>query len=174
VGQIGTHGAQACLNLLTGNAVPVVSSSAPSAWIPGQYWINSSAGNTPYEYNGATWVPASSTRYMALLTADPTGPIPAVSISDLAEVTTAGYARAVVSMSLATPDYPSVSTDTGTISWGPMAADMLAPALFAALVTVSSGTGGLYVFSWPLPSPQQVSVSQYVQVATNELSLSQA
>ena len=173
MGQIGTRGAQMTLNLLTGNAVPVVSSSAPSSWIPGQYWINSSAGNTPYEYNGTTWVPGSATRYMALLTADPTA-LPAVNLSDLAEVTTAGYARAVVSMSAATNQYPSVSTDTGTISWGPMAADMLVPALFAALVTVSSGTSGLYLFSWPLPSPQQVSVSQYVQIATNQLSLSQA
>lgn len=173
MGQIGTRGAQMSLNLLTGNAVPVVSSSAPGSWIPGQYWINSSAGNTPYEYNGATWVPASSTRYMALLTADPTS-LPAVNISDLSEVTTAGYARAAVSMSTATANYPSVSTDTGTISWGPMAADMLVPALFAALVTVITGTAGLYLFSWPLPSPQQVSVSQYVQIATNQLSLSQA
>lgn len=173
MGQIGTRGAQATLNLLTGNAVPVVSSSAPGTWIPGQYWINTSAGNTPYEYNGTAWVPASATRYMALLTADPTQ-LPAVNLSDLAEVTTAGYTRATVSLAQATPNYPSVSTDTGTISWGPMTADMLVPALFAALVTVSIGTSGLYLYSWPLPSPQQVSNSQFVQIATNQLSLSQA
>lgn len=173
MGQIGTHAAQMSLNLLTGNAVPVVSSSAPGSWIPGQYWINTANSNTPYEFNGATWVPSSSTRYMALLTADPTA-LPAVNLTDLAEVTTAGYARAAVSMSQATQQYPSVSTDSGTISWGPMAADMLAPALFAALVTVISGTAGLYLFSWPLPAPQQVSVSQFVQIATNQLSLSQA
>lgn len=173
MGQIGTHGAQMTLNLLTASAVPVVSSSAPGSWIPGQYWINTANSNLPYEYNGTTWVPASSTRYMALLTADPTA-LPAVNISDLSEVTTAGYARAAVSMALATGNYPSVSTDSGTISWGPMAADMLVPATFAALVTVISGTSGLYLFSWPLPGPQQVSVSQYVQIATNQLSLSQA
>lgn len=173
MGQIGTDGAQSCLNLLTGNAVPVVSSSAPSAWIPGQYWINSANSYLPYEYNGSSWVPASASRYLALLTADPTQ-LPAVNISDLAEVTTAGYARATVSMSVATANYPSVATDTGTVSWGPMTADMLVPALFAALVTVVLGTMGLYLFSWPLPSPQQVSTSQYIQIATSQLSLSQA
>lgn len=170
---IGTRAAQACLNLVTGNAVPVVSSSAPATWVPGQYWINSANSYLPYEYNGGSWVPASAVRYMALLTADPTQ-LPAVSISDLAEVTTAGYARAVVSLSAATGNYPSVSTDTGTVTWGPMTADMLVPALFAALVTVASGTQGLYLFSWPLPGPQQVSVSQSIQVATSQLSLSQA
>lgn len=173
MGQIGTHGAQACLNLLTGNAVPVVSSSAPGSWIPGQYWINSANSYLPYEYNGTAWVPASATRYLALLTADPTQ-LPAVAITDLSEITTAGYARATVSMSTATGNYPSVSTDTGTISWGPMTADMLVPAIWAALVTVSTGSLGLYVFSWPLPAPQQVSTSQYVQIAANQLSLSQA
>lgn len=173
MGQIGTRGAQATLNLLTGNAVPVVSSSAPATWIPGQYWINASSSYTPYEYNGSAWVPASATRYLALLTTDPTQ-LPAVNITDLFEITTAGYARATVTLSTSTANYPSVSTDTGTISWGPMSADMLVPALFAALVTVSSGTSGLYLYSWPLPSPQQVSTSQYIQIATSELSLSQA
>lgn len=173
MGQIGTRGAQATLNLMTGNAVPVVSSSAPSTWIPGQYWINSSSSFAPYEYNGTTWVPASATRYLALLTADPTQ-LPAVNITDLSEVTTAGYSRAVVSMSTATANYPSVCTDSGTITWGPMTADMLVPALFAALVTVSTGNQGLYLYSWPLPSPQQVNTSQFVQIATSELSLSQA
>lgn len=172
MGQIGTRAAQAALNLLTGNAVPVVSSSAPATWFPGQYWINAANSYLPYEYNGTAWVPASGTRYLALLTADPTQ-LPAVNISDLAEVTTAGYARAVVTMSAATANYPSVSTDSGTISWGPMTADMLVPALFAALVTVSAGSQGLYLFSWPLPEPQQVSVSQYIQIATSQLSLSQ-
>lgn len=173
MGQIGTHGAQSCLNLITGNAVPVVSSSQPASWFPGQYWINSANSYLPYEYNGTAWVPASSTRYLALLTADPTQ-LPAVNITDLAEVTTAGYARAAVTMSAATANYPSVCTDSGTVTWGPMTADMLVPALFAALVTVVSGTQGLYLFSWPLPSPQQVSVSQSIQIATSQLSLSQA
>jgi hypothetical protein len=172
VGQIGTNAAQACLNLITGNAVPVVSSTPPAAWIPGQYWVNTANSNLPYEYNGSAWVPASSSRYLALLVSDPSA-LPAVTIADLDEVTTAGYARAPVTMSLATPDYPSVSTDTGTITWGPMTADMLVPALFAALVTVPGGTLGLYLYSWPLPSPQQVSTSQYIQIATSALSLSQ-
>lgn len=173
MGQIGTHGAQACLNLLTGNAVPVVSSSAPATPVYGQYWINTSSSNQPYYYNGTSWVLETGNRYLALLTADPTQ-LPAVNITDLAEVTTAGYGRAQVTMSTATGNYPSVATDTGTITWGPMSADMLAPALFAALVTVASGTAGLYLYSWPLPSPEQVSVSQSIQIATSQLSLSQA
>lgn len=77
-------------------------------------------------------------------------------------------------MATATASYPSVSTDSGTVTWGPMTADMLVPALFAALVTVSSGTQGLYLYSWPLPDPQQVSTSQSIQIATSQLSLSQA
>lgn len=172
MGQIGQYGAQASLNVLTGNAVPLVQGTAPATWVPGQYWINTSEGNAVYTYNGSSWVPESGARYLALLTADPTA-LPAVNISDLQEVTTAGYARAQVMLSQASASYPSVSTDSGTISWGPMTADMAVPALFVAMVTVASGNSGLYLFSWTLPAPQLVDTSQYIQIATSELSLSQ-
>lgn len=171
-GQIAQHGAQETVNVLVGNAVPIVQGTAPAVWVPGQYWVNSSAFYTVYEYNSSAWVPASGNRYLALLTADPTA-LPAVNITDLSEVTTPGYARAQMNFSPASAAYPSTSTDTGTISWGPMTADMLVPALFVAMVTVATGTTGLYLFSWQLPAPQQVNTSQYVQIATGEMSLSQ-
>jgi len=171
-GQIGQYGAQQTVNNLVGNAVPVVQGTAPAVWIPGQYWINSSAFYVVYEYNGTAWVPSSGNRYLALLTADPTA-LPAVNITDLSEVTTPGYSRAQMNFSAASATYPSTTTDTGTISWGPMTADMLVPALFVGLVTAATGTTGLYLFSWQLPEPQQVNTSQYVQIATGELSLSQ-
>ena len=171
-GQIGQVGAQMALNRLAGNVVPVVQGTAPSVWLPGQYWINSSDFYTVYDYNGTAWVPSSGSRYLALLTADPTA-LPAVNITDLSEVTTPGYARSQMNFSPASAAYPSTSSDTGTVSWGPMTADMLVPALFVAMVTVATGTTGLYLFSWQLPAPQQVNTSQYIQVATGEISLSQ-
>lgn len=171
-GEIAQHGAQDTINVLAGNAVPVVQGTAPAVWVPGQYWINSSNFYAVYEYNGTAWVAASGNRYLALLTADPTA-LPAVNITDLSEVTTPGYARVNTDFSNATAAYPSTVANTGTVSWGPMTADMLVPALFVAMVTVATGTTGLYLFSWQLPSPQQVNTSQYIQVATGELSLSQ-
>ena len=75
-GQVAEFGAAKLLNLFTGEANPVVSGTAPSSWIPGQFWINSAASYAVYVYNGTTpyntadWAAVGS-QYLALLTADP-------------------------------------------------------------------------------------------------------
>jgi hypothetical protein len=44
---------------------------------------------------------------------------------------------------------------------------------WAALVTVASGVLGQVLFTWTMPEPQQVAVSQSIVVATDDLQLSE-
>lgn len=97
-GQLSSVGAQALANKIGGLARPVISASAP-AWVPGLDWVNTSGTPAIFEWNGASWVNASTLgNYIALLTADPTQAGAqdggyAMTISDLVEDATAGYAR---------------------------------------------------------------------------------
>lgn len=164
---IAQVGGQLALNHVCGNAVPVVSSSAP-AWFPGLFWIDSGNSYVVKSWNGSAWVVTSGTRYLALLTGDPTG---AVNVSDLTEVETAGYARVQVGFNLAASGYPSIATNNGLVSWGPFTDDMEIAAQWAAMVTSPSGTSGELVWTWALPESQKVTASELIQVATGQLQL---
>lgn len=159
-------GAQTELNSLTGVAIPVVSNSAPT-WVPGMYWINTGSGNSINTWNGVAWVTAGS-NYLALLTADPTG---LTTIAALTEVTTTGYSRVAVSFNAATAASPSVTSNSNLIAFGPMTANMTAPASWVALVTVASGTVGLLLNTWSITPPQQVSATQTVDIAAGALQI---
>jgi hypothetical protein len=163
---IAQVGAQANLNYLAGLVVPVVGGSAPT-WIPGLYWIDSGVAKA---WNGSAWVADTGARYVALLSVDPGE---ATTIAALTEVTTLGYARFLITMAPATAASPSVTESLTTITWGPMTADMAVAAGWAALVTVASGTLGHVLFTWKMPKPQRVAISQSVVVATNDLQLSE-
>lgn len=185
-GQVAQWGAAATLNHITGEAVPVVSATAPASWIPGQYWINTSAGNAVYAYNGASpyttsgWA-AVGGLYLALLVADPStsGPSsgPAVSLSDLVEDTTAGYARQSVTFSQITQSNgttpPAQASNTNTLTFGPYTANQALPVQWAALVTAASGTTGLLKYTWNLDTIEQVSVSQPIIIPAGSLVLDQ-
>ena len=166
-GQVSIHGAEAVLNLLGGLAVPVVSGSAPTGK-PGLYWIDTGSGNAVKYYNGSAWVVDNGNRYLALLTANPAG---VTSMAGLSEITTAGYARQQVTWGNPSAAYPSVLTNTNTITFGPMSADMLVAATYMALVTVSTGTAGNIDYAWNIPA-QQVETSQNIQIAIGQLTLS--
>jgi len=173
-GQVAPYGAQVSLNSVLHLNVPIVAATAPVSFVAGQYWVNDSTSPPiVYEYNGTAWVNASTiSLYLALLAADPTL-LPANLISDLTEITTAGYARQPVTMSADPGGYPGVSANTGVVTWGPFSADMLQAAKWLALVDVSSGTAGHFRYSWQIPG-QQVEVSQVIQLGTSGLNLSQS
>jgi hypothetical protein len=171
-GQVSQVGAQITLNHLLGNAVPVVSGTAPGTPIPGQWWIDSASSYSVQQYNGTAWVVDTGARYLALLTADPTA-LPAVLISDLVEVTTPGYARQLVTWTDASAAYPSVADNSDNVTWGPMTANMALGTQWVALVTVASGTTGLFLYAWTV-GLQQVNTSESIQLAASEFSLAQA
>jgi hypothetical protein len=176
-GQVSMTGAQSLVNHIAGNVPPYIGASAPS-WVPGLSWINTTSGAVLYSWNGSTWVTGAAGRYIALLTASPftsgPGSGPAQAITDLVEVTTAGYARQSVTFSDASAAYPAPVANTGVLTFGPMSASMLLAAQWAAMVTASTGTSGLLSYFWDLDIPQQVSVSQSVQLPIGSLTLSES
>lgn len=165
-GQIAQVGAQLQLNHLCGVVTPVVSASPPT-WIPGLWWIDSGNGYVTKEWNGSAWIVSTGNRYLALLSGDPTA---AVQVSDLQEITTPGYQRSLVTIATATAAIPSISANTALVSWGPVTNDMLVPAQWAAMVTSASGTSGQLLYKWTIPA-QQVSASEYIQVANDQMQL---
>ena len=171
-GQVAQVGAQMTLNVLLGNAVPVVASTAPVTPIPGLWWVDSASSYSVQQWNGTAWVVDTGARYLALLAADPTV-LPAVLISDLVEITTPGYSRQLVDWTNATSAYPSVSDNSGNVTWGPMTADMAVGTQWVALVTVASGNTGLLLYTWTV-GLQQVNTSESIQLAASEFTLAQA
>lgn len=177
-GQVSQVGAQILANKVAGNAAPAVQSGTPT-WVPGMDWIDTTSGATLKTWNGAAWVVGAATRYVALLTASPftSGPAGgfAQTISDLVEVTTTGYARQTVAFANSSAAYPSVVSNSGVLTFGPMTAAMALAAQWAALVThAATGLAGLMLYFWQLDTPQQVSVSQSIQLPIGALSLSES
>jgi hypothetical protein len=168
VTQVLEVGSELCLNAIAGNTVPVVAGSAPT-WVPGLYWIDSGSAYAVKTWNGTSWVAAGS-EYLALATSDPTH---ATDMTGIIEVLTSGYTRQAVTWTAASAAYPSVLSNSATITWGPMTADMLLPADWVVLVTTASGATGFPLYAWQI-SPQQVSTSQNIQIATGALTLSQS
>lgn len=173
--QLAQWGDVGLVNDLAGLSYPLVETSTPSAPVsPNVYWIDVASTSTVSLWDGAAWVSvtanAQAPRYLALCTADPVQ-AGAVLISDLAELTTAGYSRQSITFTDATSDYPSQSSNSNVITFGPFSSSMLAPIQWAAMVTVSSGTTGYFLCSWQLVQPVQVDASQSIQVGVGQLVL---
>ena len=132
----------------------------------------------PYSWNGSAWVSGALNRYVALLTASPFtsggGGGNAALISDLVEVTTAGYSRQLAAWTNAAATYPSPVSNSAVLTFGPMIAGMTLAAQWAALVSAATGTTGLLYYFWQLDTPQQVSVSQSIQIPIGGLSLTES
>lgn len=109
--------------------------------------------------------------YLALCTGPLTDALSVAAVAAL-EVTTTGYARQSVTWSSATAANPSVIANSGTITVGPFAVDMAVPAVYAALLTASTGTGGSYRAWWQLDAPMQALAGQSLQVSAGNLSMS--
>lgn len=177
-GQLTQVGAQILANKIGGNVPPSIGTSAPT-WVPGLDWINTSSSPALYSWNGAAWVAGAATLYIALLGASPFTSGPgggyAEAITDLVEISTAGYARQTVDFANATAAYPSVAATNALLTFGPMSAAMALAAQWAALLThAATGSTGLLLYYWQLDTPQQVSVSQSIQIPTGSLALSES
>lgn len=173
-GQVSQYGAQGSLNHLSGQAQILVQSTPP-VWFPGMVWINSASSFSVNVWNGNSWVTGFGQRYLALLTADPVaGGVVNLADAGFFEVSTPGYSRQPVVFSSAAAQYPTSASNTGLITFGPMTASMTLGTQWVALVTGSSGTNGLFLFSWALPSPVQVQASQSIQVSPGTLVIDQA
>lgn len=176
-GQATQVGAQLLANTIGGNVPPAIQSSAPT-WIPGLYWVDTTSGATLKSWNGAAWITGAMPLLVALLTASPftSGPGggPSLAITDLVELTTTGYSRQSVDFTNAAASYPAPVGNAATLTFGPMTASMSLAAQWAALVTASSGTAGLLLYMWTLDTPQQVSVSQSIQIPAGDLTLSES
>jgi hypothetical protein len=170
-GSIALQAAQINLNILTGAVSFSTAGSAPT-YVPGLMWLNA---GVLYAWNGTAWV-NYETRYLALLTADPStsgaGGGQSVYVSDLVEVTTPGYARVPVTVGLGSSGLPCVATNPALVTWGPLTADMAVAAQWAALVTNSTGAAGILCYTWNGLS-EQVDASQSIEVPANGLVLSQ-
>lgn len=178
-GQLTVTGAQALANTLAGTVPASIGTAAPS-WVPGLDWINTS-GSAPelYTWNGTAWVAGPATRYIALLTASPwtsgSDGGPAELVSDLQEDATAGYARQAVGFEAATAAYPSEAGSSNILTFGPYTASQPLAVQWAAMLThAATGDQGLLLYYWDLPQPQQVSVSQSIQVAAGGVTLDQS
>lgn len=177
-GQLSQVGAQILANKIAGNAAPAIQTSAPT-WVPGMDWVDTTSGATLKTWNGAAWVVGAATRYVALLTASPFTSGPgggyAQTISDLVEVTTAGYSRQIATWANASAAYPAPVSNNAVLTFGPMSSAMALAAQWAALVThAATGTAGLMLYFWQLDTPQQVSVSQSIQIPIGNLGLSES
>lgn len=109
--------------------------------------------------------------YLALLTANIADD---AAMTALPEVTTAGYARQQAVWTAATNARPSVASNSTVITYGPFTADVAVPITHAALVTVSTGTGGKVLYKFTLDSPQQPVSGQALQIAIGKLSISES
>jgi hypothetical protein len=179
VAQVSQYGDMALVNHLSGAQTLTAAGSAPS-WKPGDVYYNT--GSSTFEqWNGSAWVTpptgafsaGSLPRYLALLTADPVAG-GAVNISDAGfiELTTStGYSRQQVTFSNATNGYPSSASNNSVITFEMSLESMPVPVGWAALVTCSSGSNGLFLASWVLAQAYQVEVSQSVQVGIGQLTL---
>ena len=164
---IAQTGAQEILNSFTKAVVPVIGGSAPT-WEPGLYWVDSGVLK---EWNGSAWAAITTDLYLALCTADPSG---LTTIGALTEVTTSGYSRVATTWGYSSATVPSTISNSDTIIFGPMSADMLLAAQWVALVTVASGTTGLLKYTWVLDEPEQVETSQSIAIAVGTLTISQS
>lgn len=175
-GQIATMGAMAAANLLTGAVVPNAGTNPP-AWEPGMVWYNTSLGQwetntTPNSLGNSTGWSTGVTpgqRWLALLTADPVANS-AVYLSDTGfqECTTTGYSRQPVTFNMTPDEYPSICSNAGVIQFN-FSSTALLPIQWVAMVTVGTGTAGIFLMSWVLAAPVVPDISQSVQIGVGQL-----
>jgi hypothetical protein len=104
------------------------------------------------------------TTYLALLTAAPTD---ATTLATMTEVTTAGYSRQSVAWSAPSGD-PRVSSNSATVTFGPVSADP--PNItHVALVSAASGTTGDFIYFWTLDTARDGISGDSFQFAASAL-----
>lgn len=165
---VAQTGAQVQLNALTRSVIVVVSGSTPT-WQPGMLWVDTGHANAIKSWNGAAWV-TDLNLYLALCTADPTGQ---TLISGITECTDAGYARQACPFVNASATYPSVTSNSGLIVFGPFSVNMSLPVQWAALVNTPSGGTGFVFQTWTLSQQWQVLATQTIDIPVGALTITQ-
>lgn len=187
-GQATQDGAAYLANTIGGKAVPYIGTTAPSTWIPGQYWINGTTINC-YDPQTSSWVTGPYDLYMSLLVGDPTtsgpggGYIESISDASSIEDQTPGYLRQPVTFGVSTIAEPSVITNTNLLTFGPYTANQSASVQYTALMAIpaadsasytplaSTVLNGLLLYVWQVPNPVQVLATQSIQVAAGTFTL---
>lgn len=113
--------------------------------------------------------------YLMLLTATPSNPS---SMATFSEVSATGYARQLVSWGAAALNGASIYqiANSAPILYGPFTgAGGLGPAAtMCALVTVSTGTGGVPLMLWTLDSPGTAAQNSSLQINTGAMTMTLA
>jgi hypothetical protein len=104
------------------------------------------------------------TTYLVLLTAAPSD---STTLSTMSELSATGYSRQAVTWSAPSGD-PRVTSNSGTITFGPVTTDP-ANITHAALVSASSGTSGDFIYSWTLDTARDGISGDSFQVASGAL-----
>ena len=124
------------------------------------------AGKALDAINGRATQTARNT-YLCLLTAAATD---TDTISTLAEVTTAGYARQQVTWGAPTGD-PQVAANTNAMTFGPFTADP--PNItHLALVSAASGTTGDLLYRWAADTARDGITNDSITIAVGALTMS--
>ena len=110
---------------------------------------------------------SARTTYLALLTAAPTD---STTLATMAELTTAGYARQAVTWGVPSGD-PRVTSNTNTITFGPLTADP-PNVTHAALVSAASGTTGDFIYFWTLDVAKDAALNESLQAAAGAFTMS--
>jgi hypothetical protein len=106
------------------------------------------------------------TMYLAALTAAPTA---TTTLATMTELTTAGYARQPVTFNTPAGN-PRVTSNTATITYGPMSADPGSVG-WLALVSAPSGTTGDLVDAWSVDTARDGITGDSLTVAAGALTL---
>ncbi len=108
--------------------------------------------------------PGARTMYLALLTAAPTD---ATTMANMAEVTTAGYARQSVAFTAPSGD-PASTSNSATVTFGPFTADP--PNItHCALVSAATGTTGDLTMHWALTTARDPASGDSISFAAGAL-----
>lgn len=111
---------------------------------------------------------AARTMYLALLTAAPTD---LTTLADMAEVTTAGYARQAVTFGAPAGD-PRVTSNSTAETWGPFTAD---PPIVThlALVSAASGTVGDLIAFWTANTARDAAIGDSISANAGAITLTE-
>jgi hypothetical protein len=104
------------------------------------------------------------TTYLALLTAAPSD---STTVATMTELSATGYSRQAVTWSAPSGD-PRVTSNSGTLTFGPVSTDP-ANVTHAALVSSSSGTTGDFIYFWTLDTARDGISGDSFQVANGAL-----
>lgn len=103
--------------------------------------------------------------YLGLATVDP-GENP--TLASISEVTTAGYARQLVNMSVASDASTTQSSNAEVETWGPFTDDP-PPIGWAFLTDAASGTTGTILERWKLDTARDAAINDSLQAAIGAL-----